>query len=80
MRTYVRAEGEAEIFRELVEGVRDHKRMHGFVVLTDRRVVALVAKKVRSPSWLLDGMATSWSLDGVLSRLIRLIRLTLRSR
>lgn len=54
MRTYVREEGEVEILKEIVEGIRDNKRLPGFVVLTDRRVVVLVAKKVPPLGWFLS--------------------------
>jgi hypothetical protein len=53
MAKYVRAEGEVEILKEMVEGVRDGSRVPGFVILTDRRVVAQVAKKSPMLGWLL---------------------------
>jgi hypothetical protein len=49
---YVRAEEETELLKEMVEGVRDGKRVPGFVMVTDRRVLVLVAKPSKMLSWL----------------------------
>ena len=67
MRSYVLGEGEVEILKELVDGVRDDKRVPGFVVLTDRRVVALVARKPPAMSWFFAGGL----LGGMLARLVQ---------
>lgn len=52
MARYVRAPEEVELFREMVDGVRNKKRAPAFLVLTDRRVVVLVAGPAPWSSWL----------------------------
>ncbi|HEX2691725.1 MAG TPA: hypothetical protein VHN14_34180, partial [Kofleriaceae bacterium] len=53
MAKYVREEGEVEILKELVEGVRDGRRVPGILIITDRRVVLQVPKKTPALRWLL---------------------------
>jgi hypothetical protein len=45
MRKFELEDGEVELLREAADGDRGRLRLSGFVVLTDRRVVLLVAKK-----------------------------------
>lgn len=67
MARYVCEAGEVELLREMADGSRDGVRLPGFVIITDRRVVLLVAKKVRSTGWL----STSWLVAPFLTRMVQ---------
>jgi hypothetical protein len=71
MRRYVLDAGEVEVLKELADGIRDDKRMSGIVILTDRRLVALVARKPSAMSrflgGLLGGMVGGGLLGGMLT-------------
>src|SRR5262252_7247051 len=69
------ADGESELVKELVEGVRDGKRVaNSRLIVTDRRIVLLVPK----PGWLsrllgalFDAFASKMAADLVMTHEIR---------
>lgn len=52
MARYVQEPGEVEFLKELVEGIRDKQRVHGALILADRRLVAQSAKPSPLLGWL----------------------------
>jgi hypothetical protein len=60
---YVRGDGETEILKEMVEGVLDGKRMPGFVVVTDRRVLVQVGRESKMLRWLFGPFVMRWMKD-----------------
>jgi hypothetical protein len=53
MARYVQESGEVELLKELVEGIRGKQRVEGFLILTDRRLVAQSGKPSPILGWLL---------------------------
>ncbi|HEX3764412.1 MAG TPA: hypothetical protein VHW23_37210 [Kofleriaceae bacterium] len=52
MARYVRESGEVELLKETVEGVRNKRRVHGVLILTDRRLVVQIARPSPLLGWL----------------------------
>lgn len=59
MARYVPEPGEVEILRDMIEAGRNNKRVPGFLVVTDRRVVLLVSRLPPGARWFL-GPLLSW--------------------
>jgi hypothetical protein len=69
MARYVREPGEVELLKELVDPIRGDQRVHGMLILTDRRLVLQSVRPSPTLRWLFRWFAPIFILLGAANEL-----------